>query len=277
MPTRPSDEQFTLEPVPEIHLARAPLEKVLTQVQFSLTPELVSDEGEQRLAAALARYPVRRRGQSVNVMINPATASIENKSVTTRIFADPSQSWVVTIMETAVGVETTAYDSRDDFCDRAREVFEAVAAVAAPPVVDRLGVRYIDRVRDSAALEHLDDYVNPRLRILDGVVTSPLVVEHSISDTMIRIADDEGLKVRSGILPGAAAFDPVLPPILERSWVLDLDIFTLAGGFAFDPSALDARVRRYSEHIYSFFRWATTNEFQQAFTDREAVVAEDVS
>lgn len=273
----PRDEPFTLDPVPEIHLARAPLEKVLTQVQFSLTPELVSDEAEARLANELHRYPVRRRGQSLNVTINPATATIENKVVTTRIFTDPSQSWVVTVMETAVGIETTAYNSRDDFCDRARELFQAVAAVAAPPVVDRVGMRYIDRVQEADDLARLNDLVNPRLRVLDGAVATPLEVEYSVSDTIIRVADDERLKVRTGLLPPGAAFDPVLRPISQPSWVLDLDIFTTAGGFAFDPDALDARIRQYAEHIYSFFRWATTDEFQRAFARREEVAARDAS
>lgn len=122
MPSRPS-ALFSLNPVPEIHLARAPLEKVLTQVQFSLTPDLVSEEGERTLAAALARYPVRRRGQALNVTISPATGMIENKAVTTLSFADRAQTWTVTVMETAVALETTAYDfSRRLLRPRSRSV-----------------------------------------------------------------------------------------------------------------------------------------------------------
>jgi uncharacterized protein (TIGR04255 family) len=269
MPSRRSSTLFSLDPVPEIHLARAPLEKVLTQVQFSLTPGLVSEAGEEGLAAALSRYPVRRRGQSLNVTINPGTGMIEPKAVSTLSFADPSQEWTVTVMETAVALETTAYDSRDDFCGRAREVFAAIAAVAAPPVVDRVGLRYIDRIRDGGDLLRLEEYINPRLRVLDGQVSDPLAVEHSVTDTLLRIADDERLKVRSGILPPGAAFDPVLVAIPEASWVLDLDVFTTAGGFTFEPDALEARLRRYADHVYSFFRWATTDEFQRAFRDRQ--------
>ena len=276
MVTRSSTGTFNLGPIPEIHLARAPLEKVLAQVQFSLTPELVSDEGEHQLAAALTRYPVRRRGQSINLKINPATASMEKEAVTTRIFTDPESSWVVTVMNTAVSLETAAYDSRDDFCRRAREVFEAVAAVSTPPIVDRVGLRYIDRVCDEADLERLDNYLNPRLRVLDGAVASPLTVEYSISDTILRIAEDERLKVRSGLLPPRAVFDPVIAPIDTPSWVLDLDIFT-TGRYPLLPDKLDERLSRYAEHIYSFFRWATTDEFQEAFRDRSATVSESTS
>lgn len=267
---------FSLDPVPEIHLARAPQEKVLTQVQFSITPDLISDEGEWSFATKLSRYPIRWSSQSFIVTVNPEDASVENKLAAHRIFTDPTQSWVVTVIETPTGLKTTAYSSRADFCVRVLEVFEAVASVATPPIIARVGLRYIDRVRDSADLGRLDECVKPQLRVLDGAVENPLVVEYSVSDTLIRIADDERLKVRSGELHAAAAFDPVLAPIPERLWVLDFDIFTSQGGFAFDQAAFDVWIHRYGEHICSFFRWPTTDEFHRAFHDEEKLTSEDI-
>jgi uncharacterized protein (TIGR04255 family) len=262
---------FNLRRIPEIALGRAPLEKVLTQVQFSLTPTLVSDEGESQLASFLPRYPVRRRSQSLNVSINPGSGTLDSRPVSTRIFSDQSSSWTVTVFETAVGIETNSYVSRDDFCQRVLEVLSAVSRVASPPIVDRVGVRYIDRISDPADLERLDEYVNPRLRIVDGAVDSPVIVEYSVSESTLHIASDERLKIRCGVLPPAAAIDPVIPPLQGPSWVLDLDVFTVAGGIAFDPASLVERIRRYSEHVYSFFRWATTEEFQNAFENRDGI------
>ena len=67
MPSRRSSTLFSLDPVPEIHLARAPLEKVLTQVQFSLTPGLVSEAGEEGLAAERVAVPhLARAGRRVD-------------------------------------------------------------------------------------------------------------------------------------------------------------------------------------------------------------------
>jgi uncharacterized protein (TIGR04255 family) len=120
---------FTLDSVPEIPLARAPLAKVLLQVQFSRTPELVSDEGERRLAALLTEYPVRRQGVSISIVVTPP-APPEQRSTPTRVFADPSQAWVITVTEQALSLETTAYVSRSDFCIRAGGLFDAVAATA---------------------------------------------------------------------------------------------------------------------------------------------------
>lgn len=256
---------FNLDPVSEISLARAPLEKVLTQIQFSYTPKLVSDEGEQKLAEALPRYPVRRPSQSVNVTVDPATGEAKMKSAVARILTDQQKSWVVTITETAISLETNAYHSRDDFCARALEVFNAVCEVSTPPIVDRVGLRYLDRIHRIEDLKRLDDMVHPKLRVLDGLAETPLVVEYSVSDTIINVTKDEKLRVRSGVFPPGALFDQILVPVSEPSWILDLDLFTTMGGFSFDPAGLESKLRRYSEHIYSFFRWATTDEFQRVF------------
>jgi len=257
---------FTLDPVPEIPLARAPLAKVLTQIQYSRTPDLITDAGEQRLAELLQRYPVRRQAMTLDIQVGPAPGVFEQKATPIRIFTEPSQTWQVTVGETSVALETTQYESRDDFCQRAHEVFAAVAQVGPPPVVDRVGLRYVDRLH-GATLEHLDEYVNPRLRVLHGAVGQGLTVEYSASDTLIQVADDERLKVRSGLLPPGGVFDPVLQPLPEPSWVLDLDMFTTQSGFAFDPAVLNERLRRYADHIYAFFRWATTDAFQREFQD----------
>ena len=265
MNTAHRSDSFTLEPVTEVHLARAPLEKVLTQIQFSHTPELVSDEGERRLAEVLSRYPVRRRGVSLNLTIGPVPGEIKPEQATTRLFADVAEAWQVAVTETSVSLETTSYDSRDDFCERAKELFDAVTEVSIPPLVDRVGLRYIDRLRDVADLARLSEYVAPSLLGVHGHAGAGLAVEYSITEALVRVSLDERLKVRCGVLPPGGVFDPALAPCLEPSWVLDADIFTTEGGFAFDPSALDERLRRYADHVYSFFRWATTDDFLQAF------------
>jgi uncharacterized protein (TIGR04255 family) len=261
---------FTLQPVTEVYLARAPLEKVLTQIQFSHTPDLVSDEGERRLAEALTRYPVRRRGVSLNLTIGPTPGEIKPEQATTRLFADVAGKWQVTVTETSVSLETSSYDSRNDFCQRAKEVFDAVAVVSVPPLVDRVGLRYVDRLRDSADLAQLGQYVAPSLLGVQGHAAAELEVEYSITEALVRIAVDERLKVRCGLLPPGGVFDPALAPCPEASWVLDTDIFTTEGGFAFDSSALDERLRRYADHVYSFFRWATTDAFLEAFSEPAA-------
>ena len=139
--------------------------------------------------------------------------------------------------------------------------------MSRPPLVDRVGLRYIDRLRGAADLARLGDYVAPSLLGVNGHVDASLEVEYSITEALVRVASDERLKVRCGVLPPGGVFDPALPPCPEASWVLDADIFTAEGGLPFDPATLDERLRRYADHVYSFFRWATTDAFLKAFKE----------
>ena len=216
---------FSLNLVEEVHLHDAPLAKVLTQVQFSRTPQLVSDAAEAQIAEALGRYPVRRRAVPPALVINGQAVPTPQAPTTVLTFADPTGAWQVTLTDTAVALETSEYESRDDFCERALEVFRAVASTALPPVVDRVGLRYIDRL-SGAALSRVPEYVTPPLHALFGHTAPELGLEHSVTDSLIKISGEDALQVRTGLLPPQASFDPALPPLAGESWVLDMDAYT---------------------------------------------------
>src|SRR5690348_16045622 len=57
----PRMPKVSVTPVDEVRLYRAPLAKVVMPVQYSRTPQLVTDDAEALIADALRRYPVRRR------------------------------------------------------------------------------------------------------------------------------------------------------------------------------------------------------------------------
>lgn len=259
--------RFSLTPVDEVRLHHAPLAKVIMQIQYSRTPQLVTDEAESSIAEALARYPVRRRQLVTNLfpsmVVNGQPVQLPgNTSAGTLLqFTNPSASWQLVVSETSLSVETTEYSTRDDFCDRAAELLRAVAAVALPPVVDRVGLRYIDRLCGDE-LAKVPDYMVAEVRALSGAVEPPLIVHHSVTESVIVLGPDEQLQVRSGLLPPGGAFDPAVPPLQENSWVLDMDVATTQAGFAFDTEELIARLRRYAEAAYAFFRFATTDAFQ---------------
>lgn len=267
--------KFSVTPVDEVRLYRAPLAKVLMQVQYSRTPQLVTDSTEALIAEVLGRYPVRRRQITAapNVVVNGQLQLPVNLVPGVALFfSDPKSTWQVTVTETAVALETTDYSTRDDFCARSAEIFAAVASAALPPVVDRVGIRYIDRLTGDA-LDEVPMYVMPQLSALVGSVDLPLVLNHSITESQIEVDDGERMLVRSGLLPPGAAFDPALPAMPEQSWILDMDVFTTQAGFPFDPDELTGRLRRYAKTAYSFFRFATTDAFQKAHRGEPAPLA----
>jgi len=215
--------KFSLTPVEEVQLHRAPLAKVLMQVQYSRTPQLVTDVAEAVMAETLGRYPVRRRqvtaGMAPNVVINGQQLQVPG-SITPGVvllFSDPK--------------------------------------VAGP------------------AVEQVPKYVIPELGALVGCVEAPLWLHHSITESQIEIGPNERMLVRSGLLPAGSSFDPALQPVGEPSWVLDMDVFTTQASFAFEPDKLTQRLRRYAETVYSFFRYATTEGFQDAHRGEPAPTA----
>lgn len=271
---------FSLTPVDEVRLDHAPLAKVLMQVQYSRTPQLVTDDAEALIADALGRYPVRRRqvaaGVVPDVVVNGQQFQLPG-GVTPGVavaFSDPKNAWQVTVTETAVALETTDYSTRDDFCDRAAEIFAAIASVTLPPVVDRVGIRYIDRLTGDA-VDKVRTYVLPELSGLVGRLDSSLSLHHSITESQIEVAAGERMVVRSGLLPPGGAFDPALPAVPVPSWLLDMDMFSTQAGFAFEPDELTQRLNRYAEAVYAFFRFATTDAFQEAHRGEHAPIAEE--
>jgi uncharacterized protein (TIGR04255 family) len=261
--------KFSLTPVEEVHLHEAPLEKVLMQVQYSRTPQLVTDSAEAAIAEALGRYPVRRRQVAAaavpNVVINGQQLQLPGGVVPGVVltFSDPKNIWQAMVTETSVSLQTSEYSTRDDFCERSAEIFDALSSVVLPPVVDRVGLRYVDRLAGES-LSRVPDFVIPELRALVGCIEPPMSIVHSLTQTQIVVGDNEVLQVRTGMLPPGLAFDPAVPPLAEPSWLLDMDIYTNIAGFAFDSKELEQRLRQFAERVYAFFRWATTDAFQEA-------------
>lgn len=271
--------KFSLAPVEETPLDHAPLAKVLMQVQFSRAPQLVTDAAESLIAELLGRYPVRRRQVTAfpSLVVNgqPVDMAGAAQPSTVLLFSDAAATWQVSVTDTSASLETSDYSSRDDFCGRAEEVLAAVAAVALPPVVDRVGVRYIDRLVGDQ-LPRVPELVIPQLQVLCGSVDPALPLHHSITDSLIEIGPTERLQVRSGLLPAGAAFDPALPVVPEPAWLLDMDVYTIQAGFAFDPTALGAQLRRFAETAYAFFRFATTRAFEHEHRGEPAPAAKDL-
>jgi uncharacterized protein (TIGR04255 family) len=208
-----------------------------------------------------------------NVMINGQQLQLPGNVVPGVVlaFSDPKSIWQVTVTETAVALETTEYSSRDDFCERSGEIFGALSSVMLPPVVDRVGMRYVDRLAGDA-IARVPEFVIPELQALVGCIEEPMSIEHSLTQTQIAVGDHESLQVRTGLLPAGLAFDPAVPQLPEPTWLLDMDVFTTTAGFAFDSKELEQRLRRFAEVAYAFFRWATTDAFQDAHRGEAAPI-----
>jgi uncharacterized protein (TIGR04255 family) len=249
-------------PPREVPLPDAPLVRVIVQVRF---PLVVSVERREFIAsfqeAIRPEYPVLRPEQTRGLLVTAGGLTPTQPKTTWR-FWDLTGDWRVSLAPDFVALETTTYRSRADLLRRLRTVLGALHQHVQPALVDRLGVRYIDRIT-GAAVEQIRELVRPEVRGIAGTPAA-LQVEHSLTESLFRVGAAQVL-ARWGSLPSAATFDAAaIEPIGEPSWIVDLDMFRVES-FPFDVEDLVLEAGRFCERLYTFFRWAVTDEFLRRY------------
>ncbi len=256
------EDPFT-EPSPdEVPLANAPLVRVIAQVRF---PEILTIGQRDFVApfqeAIRATYPVLRQEQIQAVLIGPGNA-MQVKPQTAWRFGDAAGQWRVSLTPEFLALETTKYTSRADFFSRLHRIVTALGEHIEPSLVDRIGIRYIDRITGTA-VDDITSLVRPEVR---GLAGTPIAAHaaHFLSETMFNLADAR-VVARWGQLPAGATLDPAaIEPSQEKSWILDIDMSSTAS-FPFAVDQVVELGKKYAEQVYSFFRWAVTAEFLRRY------------
>ena len=248
-------------PPKEVPLPAAPLVRVIAQVRF---PAVLSVEQPGFIApfqeALRDDFPVLRREQS-KVLVAP---QVQLASSPAWRFMDVEGTTRISLAQEFLALETVAYTSRAAFLGKLGAATTALCECIRPRVMDRLGIRYIDRVTGKE-LAKLPQLVRPDVL---GVGSGDLAgnVVHSVSESVFEAPEESArLLARWGHLPANGTVDPTaLEPIGERSWVLDLDMFRQESR-PLDAETLLKDAQAYAQRMYSFFRWAVTDEFLTAF------------
>lgn len=247
------------DPVPvEVPLPNAPLERVIAQVRFSPILKIVQRDFITAFQESIrAAYPSLEHDQTQLLTLGPEGMVPKESSIRWR-FIDASGEWTVSLAPDFVAIETRRYTSRADFFARFLVVLEQVREHFQPGLTERVGVRYIDRI-EADGLDEISTLVRPEVA---GVLPTPVrsAAVHALAEHIFEV-DGARLLARWGILRARRTVDPAaIEPIDEPSWLLDLDMFKVAKR-PFDPAAILAEARGYSERLYCFFRWAVTDAF----------------
>lgn len=253
-------DPFSSKSPDEVPLERTPLVRVIAQLRF---PPIVSLGRSDFIGpfqeAIRARYPILRQEQTAGMMVGPFVMP-GNDGVVWR-FRDLTDAWRVSLGPDFIALESTVYKDRQDFFERFEQIVIALDALAKLPVYDRLGLRYINRVR-GAELERLASLV--RGEVLGLASSSIAGITHSLCETLFQ-KDEVSLNTRWAWLPPNVTTDPTsIDPIPEPSWVLDLDMFRGAQK-EFDTAAILKDGREFARTIHDFFRWCVTAEFLKVY------------
>ncbi len=260
----PTHNPLTSAITSEVPLRKAPLVRVIAQVRF---PEVLSIEKRDFVApfqeVVRSDYPVLRPERTQGVVPGPDDTLRMIPHLTWR-FNDLDGGWKVSLAPDFLAIEATKYTSRDDFFTRFEVLMHALAEHVGPKVLDRVGVRYIDRISGDA-LEQIEKLVRPELL---GVMGSSMAQEvvFSLSDSLfIAPIEEAQLHARWGRIPAGHTVDPApIEAQEEPCWVLDLDMFR-SQSTSFDPDDTVAEARSFAERIYTFFRWAVTDQFLEQY------------
>lgn len=255
---------LTGPPPAEVPLTDPPLVRVIAQVRFPLIASVEKREFIAPFQEAIRKdYPALRPEQSRGVVLGPQGV-MDARSNTVWRFHGTSGAWRVTLAPDFMALETAKYTSRDDFLGRLAVVLQALKDHVDPQVVDRLGVRYIDRVVGEN-LRSLPQLVRPEVA---GILGTPLAeyARHAISENVFVLPDDAGqVTARWGLVPPRGTVDPgAVDAIDETSWLLDVDAFQSETRLL-DVDAIVEQARGFAERIYSIFRWAVTDEFLRRY------------
>ncbi len=253
-------------PAPEVPLPRSPLAFVVAQVRFERVASIGSEDFIAGFQEAIRGvYPVMRREQQAGILVGPDGQITTAESGHLWRFDERPEGWQVMLAPDFLALATTRYTRRRDFLDRLTALLVAAQRELRVRFCERIGIRYVDRVTDTALLGRLAELL--RAEVL-GTVGTPAGdgadLVHAFSDTTYHLPDGLELHGRWGVLPEMATFDPAIAPVQSRSWVLDLDAYT-GEPMPFEPVALGAKAESACERIYRFFRWAVDDSFLVAY------------
>lgn len=262
MPTFLDIPPFGDDPLEEVPLKSAPLVAVIAQVRFppvaSIADQAFIGPFQEELRPS---YPVMRPEREVRLAFTPDGAVQAPETNVVWRFVDLDENWKVSLAPSFLSLDVGEYTSRGDFVARFRAAVQALENHIQPQVLDRLGVRYVDRLELTDELPALDELVRPEVL---GVAVQDLGgetdVSRSISDTELH-ASNGVMRARWGVLPANTALDPFHgEPPARPSWLLDLDMYTAPGSRPFVVADVADLTESFAERIYRVFRWAVSDE-----------------
>jgi uncharacterized protein (TIGR04255 family) len=254
---------FPKIPVPEIALPAAPLVRVVTQLRFAPIASITQMEFIAPFQEALrSSYPTMGQQRAVMLNFGPEGVSQTTGDRQWRLVNDQG-TWTVVLAPSFVSLETTSYESRTDFVDRLTHVASALEATIGSVPIERLGVRYTDRLTGDDATTGLESLVRKEALGAAAFPLDGVQLRAAVSEAEFVLPDETQITARWGQLPADATLTPDLAPIDEPSWIMDIDV--AASNVQLRSADVESVSRRLCEHAYNLFRWIVTDEFLRRY------------
>ncbi|MGW0215713.1 TIGR04255 family protein [Micromonospora chokoriensis] len=253
-----------------MHLAAAPLARVVAQVRHPALTALLGDHGEKnalRFAELVSdSYPIFGQTHEAELVVTPTGLQGRQGQSVTWHLRSADEVWQVSFNSDFISLDTKNYLGRRDFCNRFDRIIDSYRVVVGPPYASRIGVRYTNRIEDENLLIKLPMLVRPEVLGPTSLMPSPDAgLEVAFTQAQYSF-ERHRLLAHWGLLPPGAVIDTTLAPARKRSWVLDLDAYTDSRS-EFSREEVGSTLRDLTKCAYRYFRWAVTEEFLDEFRE----------
>jgi uncharacterized protein (TIGR04255 family) len=268
-----------LPAVAPFRLQNHQLAQVICQVRFSPVLRLGDLERVADFQDRVrSRYPQFARQIGLNVLVTPSGMAQQPQDQPIYRFGEPDGSVELVLGTDFVAIEARSYTSIEELEERILEGLRLVGELYAPPLVTRVGLRFINEFRfePDALPEGLGDAFNPMLLGLAGVAELRGAVVESHAATRLQAADNQ-VVVQHGLKPGGTTVLPSpgtapLAPPADPFYLFDVDAFS-DQAFGFNVDAVAERIRVYNDQGRALFAWAVRSDYRRDVLGEEAVGA----
>ena len=260
---------FTGDEEVRIRLDAAPLELVLCQIKW---PELGALQGDftplaRQFGAALSDFPLYNATQEMGFEITPAGVS-QKPLGTLYQWSSPDRKRSVTLGKSFLTLSSKRYEGYEEFSDQLGAVLAHLNATVNIPIVERVGVRYVNRIIDPSVTSRIHELVRPEILGYQALptATTDVTLKQALNQALFEVGAGL-LQARSGILSPGESLDPSIDVLNIPSWVLDIDSFQQEERI-FGIDEVLSQAGRLSDAAYDFFKLVIKDGFIEKFEGR---------
>jgi uncharacterized protein (TIGR04255 family) len=229
-------------------LPGAPLDLVVCQVRFELRNEISTPQVGLTFQAALGG----KDGEY------PRLDSVGDAPGGWR-FQSADGAWIVSLMPDHLALESRrSYPGWETFSVRLHTLIDVLVAQLGPEIEQRVGLRYIDQIKEVDATSAADwsRYLAPELLGLAAHEVLGAHVANARQQLLLDLGEDYGCVLNHGFLPDENSD--------RLGYALDFDVFR-DGARPFDPAALRETLSILHEDAFKLFRASITDELYDIF------------
>lgn len=246
---------------PRMFYERTHMEVAAADIRFVVPSQEISEAAAEDIWDALGRdeFPIfeAHKQQMVSLQVSPAGAEQTVQIQQGWLIACADRSTAVTLLPSTVVVQTQAYSRySESLAGRVAAVVPLFAKATGATKVARLGLRYVNRLRDAEASspQFWGQYIDPSFAgTLRGVVGKLVVSQQE--QVQLKLDATGWARITSGLLE-----EPGNAPLF--SYLVDMDVFREAT-FAYDNDLVLNHLRQLNRTAFALFTNIVSDEFLQ--------------